>query len=114
MKFKPVLLMAMTAIPLLAIGPSRKYNTLGWTTSPDSRVTGYLIYWGSSPGTYTNSIGVSTNVVTFDLRSLALPQGIYYFTMTSTNLTGNESTPCNEVQWDATFPGAPTLLRLQP
>ena len=38
--------------------------TVQWDPSPDPRVTGYLLSWGTQSGVYTNTIDVGTHLTT--------------------------------------------------
>ncbi len=75
--------------------------TLDWTApvknSDGSVLTdlaGYRVYYGTSSGSYPQSIDVG-NVTTCQVRDL--PGGsTYYFVVTAYNLAGAESEPSNE------------------
>jgi hypothetical protein len=65
---------------------------LTWDVTP-SVATGYKVYYGSSPKTYSSSVAVG-NVPSF---SVSLPPGTYYFAVTAYDSAGNESGYSNEV-----------------
>jgi hypothetical protein len=65
---------------------------LTWDVTP-SVATGYKVYYGSSPNTYTSSIAVGM-VPSFTVN---LPPGTYYFAVTAYDSSGNESGYSNEV-----------------
>jgi len=57
--------------------------------SPLTDLDGYKIYWGTSPGQYTNSVDLpDETVTTYDPQ---LPPGPYYFVATAYNSQGRES-----------------------
>jgi hypothetical protein len=57
-------------------------------------VTGYKIYYGLSPRTYTVNVNAGL-VRTYTVMNL--PAGTYYFTATAYDANGNESDYSNEV-----------------
>src|ERR1051326_2091558 len=79
--------------------------TLAWDSSPDTNVTGYVLYSGNASGTYSSRVDVGTNTST-TVASLA-EGSTYYFVVTAYNADGIESGPSNEV--DFIVPG---LIRL--
>lgn len=71
---------------------------LAWTASPDPAVTGYRVYYGTSPGAYGQAVGagfLAGNVPKFSFG--VLPAGTYYFAVTAIDATGRESSYSNEV-----------------
>ena len=69
--------------------------TLAWDPSPSSDVSGYIISYGTSPGTYTGVFDVGNRT---SGRVVGLTAGqTYYFTVTSYFVPGELSTPSNEV-----------------
>ena len=79
--------------------------SLAWDSSPDTNVTGYVVYSGNASGTYSSRVDVGTNTST-TVASLA-EGSTYYFVVTAYNADGIESGPSNEV--DFIVPG---LIRL--
>lgn len=80
--------------------------TLAWNASADPTVVGYHLYFGGVTGNYTNETDVTTN-------TLATVTGLftgatYYFTATSYNAAGIESTPAPEVSWTV-LPTTPAI-----
>jgi hypothetical protein len=71
--------------------------TLGWNASADPTVVGYHVYFGGVTGNYTNETDVSTNTLT-TVTGL-FTGATYYFTATSYNASGVESTPAPEISW---------------
>ncbi len=80
--------------------------TLSWTAptenddgSPLTDLAGYKIYWGTSPGSYPNSVTINNpGITTYVVEDL--PPGTYEFVATSFNSAGMESvysTPATKV-----------------
>ncbi|MCS7089586.1 MAG: fibronectin type III domain-containing protein [Verrucomicrobiota bacterium] len=71
--------------------------TLAWDPSPDERVVGYAIYYGTSSGVHPVRIEVGnvTNAVIEGLQ----PGVTYYFVATAFTADGLESDPSNEVSY---------------
>jgi len=71
--------------------------TLSWdapTTNTDGSaltdLAGYKLYWGTSPGNYTNSVLIDNpGITTYVLENLA--PGTYEFASTALNASGSES-----------------------
>ena len=66
---------------------------LSWDP-PQEGVAGFKVYYGTSPGTYTGSIDVG---MTPSYTVSGLSSGSYYFAVTATDSSGNESGFSNEV-----------------
>lgn len=64
--------------------------TLSWdaSTTNSNNPVNYKIYYGLSPGNYTESIDVG-NVTTYTIHNIA--SGAWYFTVTSLDAFRNES-----------------------
>jgi hypothetical protein len=77
---------------------------LAWDRSPDDSVTGYRVYYGTSPRNYTNSI-VAGNILNTTISGLTSGM-TYYFAVTAYDASGAESDFSNEV---AVMPGQPQL-----
>jgi hypothetical protein len=70
---------------------------LGWTASPDSTVKGYYIYYGLSSSGCTNRINAGTNT---QFTVSGLESGLtYYFSATSYNAAGMESSYVSEISY---------------
>jgi hypothetical protein len=104
------LVLVMLAIALLVpLSAQAGQISLAWDASPDSSVTGYTVYYGTSSGTYTGSVDAgnqTTRTVT------GLTDGVRsYFIVKAYNASGVFSAPTNEV--NGVVPGAsnsaPTL-----
>ena len=73
--------------------------TLAWDAPTDANgpiaaVSGYKVYYGTAPGSYTNSVKVGA-ATTYTVTGLA--PGTYYFNVTDYDASGNESGFANEV-----------------
>lgn len=94
--FKPVLALAVALLVagLHLTALANRVVTLAWDASSDTNVTGYVIYYGSQSGVYTNQFKVG-NVSS---ASITLPAdgGTYYISATSCDADGNESDFSNE------------------
>jgi hypothetical protein len=87
-------LAALLVIVASALSGFGKDITLAWDLNPEPSVTGYKLYYGTTPQNYSNSIDVG-NVTTYVLRGL--PEGTYYFTVSAYNQATLESDFSNEV-----------------
>ena len=92
-RFFPTLV-ALIAILAFSSAAHAAQVTLAWDPNTQPEVTGYKIYWGTSSGTYTNSVDVG-NVTTYTVCGLNL--GSYYFSVTAYDNDGHESTYSNVV-----------------
>ncbi len=62
--------------------------------SPLTNLAGYKVYWGTSPGTYPNSVTLNNpGLATYVVANLV--PGTYYFVMTAFNTIGAESLQSN-------------------
>jgi hypothetical protein len=75
---------------------------LSWTAptqntdgSPLMRLDGYKIYWGTSPGNYTNSLSIGAGLASYTVEQLT--PGTWYFAVTAVNAQGIESMLSNAV-----------------
>jgi hypothetical protein len=75
-------------------------TTLSWTPPTQNEdgtvledLAGYKIYWGTTPGVYTNSVSVDAGLTTYVVENLA--PGTYEFVATSFNAAGVESVYSN-------------------
>ena len=81
--------------------PPVKTATLTWdapTTNADGTpltdMGGYKVYYGTASGKYTFSLDVG-NITTYRIEGLS--PGTYYFAVTASDASGNESDYSNEV-----------------
>lgn len=79
---------------LVSTNLSRK-ATLAWDASPDA--ASYRLYYGPSPGVYTNSIAIG-NVTSVTLSNMYSGE-VYYFSVSARNRTQQESEVSNEVRF---------------
>jgi hypothetical protein len=77
--------------------PGSQQVTLGWNASQDPTVVGYYLYYGTTTGVYTNKIDAGTNT-TFTATGL-VAGSTYYFSTTSYNAAGIESSFVPEVSY---------------
>ena len=76
--------------------------TLEWDPVVDNNLSGYRIYFGTAPGTYSQSAGQGYgvgNVTTYRLAGLSSATR-YYFAVTAVDYLGNESAKSNETYKD--------------
>lgn len=88
--------------------------TFEWDHSPDPLVTGYRLYWGTSPDAFTTSRPSSgrTNAITV-LDTTFKINVPHYFVVVATNAAGIESLPSNTVAWtNIVLPSRLVNLRL--
>ncbi len=72
--------------------------TLAWDAStPGTNVAGYTIYYGASPGNYTNQVEVG--LATAGVVSNLVAGRTYYFAVTAYSSEGLESDYSSEVAW---------------
>lgn len=97
---------AQDQLPMFSISVDQMGNfstTLSWTAptenddgTPLTDLAGYKIYWGNSPGNYTNSVTVDNpGITTYVVDNLSA--GTYTFVATSFNDAGVESVYSNSV-----------------
>jgi hypothetical protein len=95
--------LAVFSIEVMATNSSTGSVTLSWTAptenedgSPLVDLSGYRIYWGTTPGNYPNSLTIDdTGLTTYVIDNLA--PGAYEFVATSFNAAGVESDYSNAV-----------------
>ena len=75
-------------------------TTLNWTAPTQNEdgttltdLAGYKIYWGKTPGVYTNSVSVDAGLTTYVVENLS--PGTYEFVATAINMAGVESRNSN-------------------
>jgi len=97
------LILLLIAVPLMAASV-----TLSWTApttnedgTPLTDLAGYKLYYGASPGIYTNVLDVG-NVLTYVWNVGEQEGQTLYFNATAYDLSGNESIYNGEVS--LTFP----------
>jgi chitodextrinase len=66
---------------------------LGWNASGTPSVVSYRVYYGTSPGTYSQAFGTGLQAgsgTTYTVSNLASDRS-YYFAVTAVDSSGNES-----------------------
>ncbi len=96
----PILHIVLFALISVAGVPAfgGKSFTIGWDASPDPTVVGYYLYYGPAAGTYTNRLDAGTNL---SLTTPVLPDGLYYFSLTSRTVQNVESDFSNVINTNA-------------
>jgi hypothetical protein len=90
----------MLALAGLAIGPTAgqaQVYGVAWDTSPDTNVTGYVVYYGTNSGSYDFRVDVGTNTMTIPPN--LSPWVTYYFVVTAYNSAAVESAPSDEISF---------------
>ena len=75
--------------------------TLAWNPSPDPTVVGYIILYGNSSGSFSQSINVgsSNSATVADLT----PGITYLFVVAAYDATGLQSAPSNQISFEPNF-----------
>ncbi len=111
---KILIISSILSIVLIVLwGRTAGAVTLEWNANTDDAVV-YYVYYGDSSNTYTASeyvAGIDTVK-----HTLALPDGDWYFAITSIDAAGNESGYSSEVSMniDTVPPMIPAMLRILP
>jgi hypothetical protein len=92
-----------------ATPPTLASVTLQWNRSPSAEVTGYRIYYGALPRSYSNNIALG-NVTNTTVANLTIGD-TYYFTVVAFNAGGLESTFSNELLY--IVPGGTAQLQIR-
>ena len=72
-------------------------NTDGSSLNPLTDLSIYKVYYGTASQTYTQMVSVTNPGITTITKTLNLSPGTYYFTVTTVNISGQESSYSNEV-----------------
>lgn len=102
--------LALTFLVLFAsfaAAQSGQNFVLAWNPSTDPTVVGYVVYFGTSSGVYTNRVDVGTNTA-YTVTNLQ-PGIAYYFAVSDYNSLGTESEPSAPFQFVV-----PGLVKLVP
>lgn len=83
------------AIALSGMGIASALVVLTWNPSTSSGVTGYNIYRGTSPGTYSRIVSLFAGTNYKDTSVEAGQDLTYYYVVTAVNSSGEESTDSN-------------------
>jgi hypothetical protein len=71
--------------------------TLGWDANKEPDIDHYVVYWGTSPGIYSNNSGpIPKDITTYKITSLSASK-TNYFAVTAVNDEGYESAIGREV-----------------
>jgi len=88
---------SLAAFSVQVVATATGSATLSWTPptqntdgSPLNNLAGYKVYWGTSQGTYTNSVTVSTAGLSSYVVDQLTP-ATWYFSVTAVNAVGVES-----------------------
>jgi fibronectin type 3 domain-containing protein len=68
---------------------------LAWNANSETDLAGYRVYFGTTSGTYSNSVNVG-NITGYTVTGLA-PGNVYYFVVTASDQGGAESLASNQV-----------------
>lgn len=71
-------------------------NRSDGTVLPADQIDGYKIYYGTTPGTYTNTVDIADGMVTSTMIT-GLAPGTYYIVMTTYDVDGLESAYSGEI-----------------
>jgi hypothetical protein len=72
---------------------------LAWDANSESNLAGYIVYYGTSSGIYTQSINVG-NTVSATVEGLTVGE-TYYFTVVAYDTAGLQSAPSNQAVYTA-------------
>ncbi len=72
-------------------------NTDGSSLNPATDLSQYKIYYGTASLTYTTVVNVTNPGTTTISQTLSLSPGTYYFSVTTVDASGQESSYSNEV-----------------
>jgi len=98
----------------LAIIKSAQSVSLAWDPNSETNLAGYVIYYGTASGQYSNSNNVmnTTNTTVAGLLNGVM----YFFVVTAYDASGLESDPSNEVAYrvpSTNFPRRVTILNIK-
>lgn len=79
----------------LSVSSTLTGATASWDANTESDLAGYTVYYGNKTGVYGNNIWVGTATS----WSFELPIGTYFFNVTASDFSGNESLFGNEVRY---------------
>ena len=101
---KGLVSVSLFALLFLLLGSSKSSAagqsvSLAWDANSETDVIGYIVYMGTVSGSYpiTNYVGQATSATVSGLQ----PGGIYYFVVTAYTASGLESTPSEEIVYQA-------------
>jgi Bacterial Ig domain/Fibronectin type III domain len=111
----PVIVIAAVLLHgiLLSVSPAQAVDVLlAWDPSPSPQVTGYLLYYGTASGQYSESVdtGQATTAALSGLQATVT----YYCAVLAYDASGNHSPFSNEVQYTAQDTLPPSLAITAP
>jgi hypothetical protein len=98
------------------LGPSISKHTAVWDANAEEDLAGYYLYWKTPGGAFSDANRVTVPVASnpsYDLMQLSLPSGNYIIAVSAFDNEGNESALSEEVTWDASYPAAPKVPKIQ-
>jgi len=75
--------------------------TLQWDANTEPDLDHYVLYWGTSSGTYDHSVNIDKSTTAHTVTNLDLVQYIYYFAAKAVDTEGLESDYCDEIDTKA-------------
>jgi hypothetical protein len=102
-------LIAVVALMLAPLSASAGQLTLAWDPSPDTNVT-YTVYYGTSPGSYTQSVETTQTMHTVQ----GLSNGVRYYFVVRASAGGVLSAPTNEISGLVTGSATPVAFTDDP
>ncbi|NIN01627.1 MAG: hypothetical protein GTO24_27080, partial [candidate division Zixibacteria bacterium] len=91
--------LVVTFLLLFPAFASAAHINLAWSPNSEPDLGGYIIYYGTSPGNYTDLIDVG-NTTSYRIKGLPANQE-YFIALTAYDIYGNESGFSAEVSGDA-------------
>ena len=107
-----LLIWVLSFAALLTPALASQSVTLAWDPSPDADITGYRLKYGTSSGSYTQSLQVG-NTTTATVPNLTAG-ATYFFAVTAFNSASMESAPSNEVTFIVIANQPPTVSITSP
>jgi hypothetical protein len=95
----------LSFVVISAISAAAQTPTLVWEPSPDPSAVGYMVFWGTSSGSYANSLDIGkalTFVIPVDVG------GKYFIAVSAYNADGVAGPRSQEISVTLTAPTAPT------
>ncbi|MBA2355582.1 MAG: IPT/TIG domain-containing protein [Acidobacteria bacterium] len=88
--------MSLCLLLLVSIAPAAAESVrVAWDPNPEPDIAGYVLAWGVSAETYTESVTVTAGTATHEITALA--PGTYYFAIRAFNSAGMYSGYSNQV-----------------
>lgn len=94
---RTVSLLSLVLIFIIAVPAYGANVTLGWDANTEPDIDHYVVYWGTSPGIYSNNSGpIPSDITSYKITGLASSK-TNYFAVTAVNDEGYESAIGREV-----------------